>query len=163
MTFKRVACFAALVVAPVVMAAAPSRDLADLQVMKSAKPGLWQHSFGVIPANPAVRPYSEKGCISPAAMAEMINQMKKPAGQDITCDIQMQSDFSTKAEGVMRCPPMKIPALGVDAPGADLPIAINKSGSEEHWVVTVKTPAVPGSAPAATWRHEYRRLGACQG
>ncbi len=154
---------AVVAAAPVVMAAGQSTNLATLQVMKAAKPGLWQHSFATIPANPAAKPYSEKGCVSQAALTQMINQAASPSGQDYTCDIQMKSDFATKAEGVIHCPAVQIPALGVNAPAGDLPILIEKSGNEEHWVVSVKTPAVPGSVPAATWRHEYRRLGSCPG
>lgn len=163
MSPKRLACLAVVVVAPLVMAAGQASNLADLQVLKGAKPGLWKHSFSTIPANPAAKAYSEQGCMSQAAMAQMINDLRKPAGQDELCEVRMKSDFSTKAEGVIHCPAIQIPELGVNAPAGELPILFEKSGNEEHWVVTVKTPAVPGVTPAATWRHDYRRLGSCPG
>lgn len=163
MTAKFLLRCALVVAAPLVIAAGTSADLANLAVLKSAKPGLWQHSFTTIPANPAARAYSEKGCMSQADMTAMINQLKSPGSAELICEVQMKSDFATKAEGVLHCPPIEIPQLGVKAPGADMPILFEKSGNEEHWVVTVKTPAVPGVTPAATWRHDYRRLGQCPG
>lgn len=154
---------ALVVAAPFVIAAGGGVEPSDLAILKSAKPGLWQHSFTTIPANPAAPARTEKGCVSQAMLTEMINQLKAPTGSDAICDIEMKSDFATRAEGVMHCPPIEIAQLGIKAPGADMPILFEKSGNEEHWVVTVKTPAVPGVTPAATWRHDYRRLGQCPG
>lgn len=56
----------------------------------------------------------------------------------------------------MPCPAIAIPELGVEAPGADTPAAIEKSAGQAQWVLSVKMPAVAGVTPAAIWQHKYR-------
>lgn len=157
--------FAALVgFAAVLTAAAPeASDLSRLSVMRSVRPGLWVHTFATIPKNPAVANTTEKGCISQAQLNAMMRQALTSSGNSEQCPLTIDSDTMTMARFTIHCKAVKIPQLGVNAPAGSLPGTIVKSGNEEHWVVSVKTPPVPGKVPAATWRHEYRRLGSCPG
>jgi hypothetical protein len=155
-------CIALCIGTPLSVAASGTVNFADLAVLRDAKPGLWQHSFTTIPTNPVAPARTEKACVSQVTLTAMLDQLKSPGGGR-SCDVEMKSNFANKAEGVMHCPGIDIPQAGVHAPGADMPIVFEKIGTEEHWVVTVRVPAVPGNTPAAIWRHEYRRLGQCPG
>lgn len=146
------------------MAAAPaSNNLGALTVMRGVKPGLWTHSFTTIPKNPAVPNQTEKGCVSATQLAAMLRESLSAGPDEQQCPITVESDAMTKASFTMRCPAITIEALGITAPGADMPATIERTPGQDHWVIAVKTPAVPGVTPAAIWRHEYRRLGDCPG
>lgn len=146
------------------MAAAPaSTDLSTLSVLRDVKPGVWSHSFTTIPKNPAVPNQMEKGCVSSAQLAAMLRESLAAGPSEQQCPITVESNAMTSAQFTMRCPSIAIEALGITAPGTDIPGTIDRTPGQDHWVVSVKTPAVPGVTPAAVWRHEYRRLGACPG
>lgn len=144
------------------MAAGPI-DFSKLSVMRDVRPGLWEHRFTTTPKNPAARDINEKGCVSQAQLDAMIRESLASGGQEQFCPATVDSDAMTMARFTMHCPATVIPELGVDTPGGDMLGTITKTLSEEHWVVSVKTMAVPGVTPAAVWRHDYRRLGACPG
>jgi hypothetical protein len=146
------------------LAAAPaSTNLSSLSVLRDVKPGMWSHSFTTIPKNPAVPDQAEQACVSAAQLAAMLRESLATGPNEEQCPITIDSDAMTKAQFTMHCPAITIEALGISAPGADIPGTIERSPGQDHWVASVRTPAVPGVTPAAVWRHEYRRLGACPG
>ncbi len=146
------------------LGAAPAPvELAELSVLRGVKPGLWHHVFTTIPKNPAVANQQEKGCISETQLKAMLQQSLADGPGERHCPITINSNGVSKAQFTMHCPSVTIPSLGIAAPGAEMPAVIEKTEGQEHWVVSVKTPAVPGITPAATWWHEYRRLGDCSG
>ncbi|KMS51183.1 hypothetical protein V474_05250 [Novosphingobium barchaimii LL02] len=162
MRFARTAMMLATLIVLAAAAAGPV-NIAQLNVMRDVRAGMWQHTFTTIPKNPGVPNQSEKACVSQADLGVMLEQSLKSSLEEQHCPITVESDAMTMARFTMHCPAINIPELGVSAPGADMPATIQKTGGEEHWTVSVKTPPVPGVAPAAVWRHEYRRLGACPG
>lgn len=144
------------------IAAAPGpADLSKLTILRDVKPGLWTHSFTTIPRNPAAPDRQERACISAAQLQAMIRESLAAGPSEQICPISVGFDSFSKASFTLNCPSIRIPELGVTAPAASMPGEIVRSGREEHWVVSVKTPAVPGKVPTATWRHDYRRLGDC--
>lgn len=158
---KRLAVCALPFVAIGAMGAAPS-DLAQLQVLSGVKPGLWEHSFTTIPKLPVAPDQQEQMCVTAAQIGEMLEQGLQTTGEEY-CAATVEVDGETEARVMLRCPPIRIPGLGIEAPGTEMPAKIVRSPASEHWVVTVDTPAVLGVVPPAVWRHEYRRLGACPG
>lgn len=144
------------------LAAAPAPvDLGTLAVLSSVKPGLWDHSFTTAPKNPGVPDQQERGCVSQAELAEMIRQAARTEGQDEQCPMTVESNGVSKAAFTLHCSVISIPQLGIEAPAVAMPATIEKTQGQDHWVVSVSTPAVPGITPAAIWRHDYRRLGDC--
>lgn len=153
----------ALVGIGLIGAAPGPTNLADLKVLRDIKPGLWSHSFTTTPKNPGVPNKQEKACVSGAQMQGMLRQSLSVGAQDQMCPMSIESDGVSKASFTLHCPPITIAQLGIKAPGAVMPGDIVRSTGEEHWVASVRTPGVPGVTPAATWRHDYRRLGDCPG
>lgn len=155
-------CGALLAMACGLVAAAPGpADLSTLTILRDVRPGLWTHSFTTIPKNPAAPDRQERACISAAQLQAMIRESIAAGPNEQICPMRVGFDSFSKATFTLNCPSIRIPALGVTAPAAAMPGEILRSGREEHWVVSVKTPAVPGRVPTATWRHDYRRLGDC--
>lgn len=145
-------------------AAGPAQvEIPRLAVLRDVRAGVWEHRFTTTPKNPAVANQRESACVSPSQMSAMLAQALSSGQEERHCPITIESDAMTMARFTMHCPAIAIPELGVEAPGADMPATIEKTAGQEQWVVSVKTPGVPGVTPAAIWRHEYRRLGACPG
>jgi hypothetical protein len=156
--------YAMMVLALGLIAATPgSADLSQLTMWRDLKPGLWSHVFTTTPKNPAVPNRQERGCVSLAQLRTMQRELIRGPGSDQICPVSIQLDTPSTARFTLHCPPITIAQLGIKTPGADLSGRIERTRGEDHWVVSIAMPAVPGSAPASVWRHEYRRLGDCPG
>lgn len=131
----------------------------DLKVAERVAPGLWSHTFSVMPANPVAPASHEQGCQSAQQLQAMMREaVRSPSMQ--TCPVQFDADTSTHAHGVMHCPAMTIAQLGITVPAMGIPVQIDRI-AEQRWEVILQVPATPGGAPAGVWRHVFQRLGDC--
>lgn len=137
---------------------ANSFDFLKLKVAKDIKPGLWSTTFTITPPNPHIKNRVEEVCATQAQLVESLNEVTTQ--EERPCKIETKSDLTTEAKLLMRCPPMKIPQLGVAVPGSDIPMTITKN-SMVQWTVMLDMPAVPGAAPKSIWKHVYKRLKDC--